>query len=139
MLIIRKTMNSDREAVFKILRELDLEYPALTLNSFWVAELDGAVVAVARLEEFEEFCFLSALGTTIGKQGQGIAANLLEAMLKHCKKDVYLYTIIPAFFEKFGFGSAPLRSNLPARKNFNCEQCDPENCVCMYRKPELAI
>lgn len=139
MLIIRKTMNSDREAVFRILRELDLEYPSLTLDHFWVAELDKTVVAVARLEEFEEFCFLSAMGTAKDRQGRGIAAKLLQSLLKKCNKDVYLYTIIPDFFKKFGFGSAPLCSGLPARERFNCEQCYPENCVCMCRKPELAI
>jgi N-acetylglutamate synthase-like GNAT family acetyltransferase len=79
------------------------------------------------------------MGTAKDRQGRGIAVKLLQSLLKKGNKDVYLYTIIPDFFKKFGFGSAPLCSNLPARKNFNCEQCYPENCVCMCRKPELAI
>jgi len=133
---IRKAIHSDREAVFRILRELDLEYPSLTPDHFWVADLDGVAVAVGRLEEFEKFCFLSALGTTGNRQGRGVAANLLEGMFKQCKKDIYLYTIIPNFFKKFGFEPTELCQGLPARKRFNCAECDPGHCVCMRRKPE---
>jgi len=139
MMNIRKATDSDQAAVFQILRELELEYPTLTPDHFWVADLDGEVVAVARLEEFEAFCFLSAMGTAKDRQGRGIAAKLLEDMLHQCKKEVYLYTVIPGFFRKFGFEPVMPGDGLPARESFNCAECDPENCVSMRRKPELVV
>jgi N-acetylglutamate synthase-like GNAT family acetyltransferase len=136
---IRKATDSDREAVYRILRELDLEYASLSFDHFWVAEQDGLVAAVARLEEFKEFCFLSAVGTAAVEQGRGIASQLLQKMLESCDRNVYLYTVIPDFFKKFGFEPSPVCSGLPVREGFNCKECHPENCACMHRKPGVVI
>jgi len=134
MVNIRKAVPADREAVFRILKEQDLDYSRLTFDNFWVAEEDGKIVSIARLEEFNDFFFLSSVGTAKDRQGGGAASRLLNHIHRDCAKDVYLYTLIPGFFKKFGFEISPILCGLPAREVFDCENCRPQDCVCMSRK-----
>jgi N-acetylglutamate synthase-like GNAT family acetyltransferase len=134
MLTIRRSVAADRDAVFRILKEQDLDYSGLTFDNFWVAEEEGSIVSVARLEEFPDFFFLSSVGTARDKQGGGAATRLLDHILKECAKDVYLYTLIPGFFKALGFEFSPVLCGLPVREVFDCEDCRPRDCVCMKRK-----
>jgi len=133
-MIIRPAVPADREAVYRILKEQDLDYSRLTFDNFWVAEESGTVVGVARLEEFVNFLFLSSVGTAGDRQGKGVATNLLDHILKERRKDTYLYTLIPGFFQRLGFEVAPILCGLPAREVFDCEDCRPPDCICMKRK-----
>ena len=134
MINIRKAVPADRDAVFRILREQDLDYSRLTFDNFWVAEEKGTIVSVARLEEFMDFFFLSSVGTAKDKQGGGAATRLLDHILKDCAKDIYLYTLIPGFFKGLGFEVSPILCGLPAREVFDCEDCHPQDCICMKKK-----
>lgn len=134
MLKIRKASEEDQEAVRLIQEELELDYVGSNGPGFWVAEEEGKVVGIARLEEFEGFFFLNAVGVTGNKQNRRVASRLLRGILKDLGKDIYLYTIIPGFFIRFGFEEAAPIPGLPPRTKFGCERCLPKQCVCM-RKP----
>ncbi len=134
MMIIRRAGASDREAVYRILKEQDLDYSRLTFDNFWVAEEAGTILGVARLEEFGNFFFLSSVGTAKDEQRKGVASGLLANILEGRGKDTYLYTVIPGFFQKLGFEAAPILCGLPAREVFDCEDCRPPDCICMKRK-----
>ena len=133
MLKIRPAQKKDSQRLLKILRELDLFYPSLTLDHFWVAEKGHAIVGAIRLEEYDDFYFLSCFGVIEKERKHGIAATLLEQSLKNIRKKVYLYTIIPDFFKKFGFEEAPCASSLPSKEKLGCEECSPEKCACMLK------
>lgn len=134
MLKIRQAQKKDAEEILKILKELDLYYPSLSIQNFWVAEDEGGITGVVRLEEFDDYFFLSSLGVKKDKQKKGIAAALLKHILKPVSKNVYLYTIVPDFFKKFGFEPADPPASLPLKEIFGCEFCIPEKCKCMVRK-----
>jgi N-acetylglutamate synthase-like GNAT family acetyltransferase len=130
---IRPAVDQDRPGIIKVLDEADLRYSTETLNRFTVAELDREIVGVVRLEEYPDFNFLSSLGVLPSQERKGVASALLQTVLKGKHKPVYLYTIIPAFFLRFGFIASTQFPGLPAREIFGCEQCFPERCVTMVR------
>lgn len=132
-LTIRAAEQRDSKGILEIIKILDLSYPSQTLEGFWVAEKDGKIAGIADLMEFDDFLFLSSVGTKEGYQRQGISSALLNNILNDVRKKVYLYTTIPGFFERLGFGKTTPLPNLPVKKTFSCRECTPEACVCMVR------
>lgn len=139
MLTIRKAQTLDQSALLSILNELDLSCPSQSLDDFWLAQqAEGKVFGVARLQDYGQYLFLSCVGVIEKYRRQGIASQLLKALLKNAKKNVYLYTTIPDFFVKFGFTPTTHTSDLPSRGNFMCEECHPEKCRCMVKLPDVS-
>lgn len=138
MIKIRKAQESDSENLLRILKELDLYYPAQSLKDFRVAEKEGQIIGIVRLEEKKDFYFLSSLGILKEHRKQGVALTLLREITSGLKKNVYLYTIISEFFEKFGFESASPLPGLPLKESLECENCFPGRCVCMVKFPHAS-
>lgn len=133
MLIIRRFKQGDEQEVLSLLKELDLIYPRQSPDDFWVAEDEGDIVGVVRLENHTDFHFLSSVGVAERCQKRGIASALLNHLFEVVNRDIYLYTVIPKFFEKFGFETVPFFDRLPPREIFGCENCTPGACVCMKK------
>jgi len=138
MLTIRPAQETDKKELLKILKTLDLFYPSLSLKNFWVAEKNRKIIGVVQLKKYADFLFLSSLGIIEGERKLGIGAALLREILKNAKKNVYLYTIQPEFFKKFGFEIIPSSPKLPSKKPLECQSCIPEKCVCMVKLTDVA-
>lgn len=138
MLSIRPATNKDRDAIKKILEDVDLFYSALTMEAFWVAEMNNKIVGTVQLKEYEDFFFLGSLAVVKEKQGKGIARALLKEVLRTHQKNIYLYTIVPEFFEKFGFKITSPPPNLPSKDRYECESCHSEKCVSMVKLPDAS-
>ncbi len=138
MIKIRKAQEKDKNEILRILKDLDLYYPSQSLNNFWVAEKDGKIVGIVQLEEYEAFFFLRSLGIIQKHRKQGIATSLLGEIFKTTQKDIYLYTISPKFFEKFGFKVCAPFPDLPSKEALGCKECYPEKCVCMLKRKAKA-
>ena len=134
MIKIRPAATKDEEAVVKILKDQDIYYSALAFKDFFVAEDEGTVVGCAQLEERPDFFYLGSVGVSPSYAHKGIASKLLNRILKDLKKDIYIYTIIPDFFTKFGFEPASPRKDLPSKDRYECEDCHSDKCVCMVRR-----
>lgn len=135
MVKIRKATSSDKEAIDKILIELDINYSAQEYDNFYVAEVNGQVVGTARWNEYDEFFFLSSLGVALNSQNQHIATIMLDKLFNNIKKPVYIYTIIPDFFKKIGFKETVPILTLPKKNLLECDDCFPGVCLCMVRDP----
>lgn len=133
MLAIRSAKDADKEAVLKILMDLDMYYPTLEFKDLFVAEEDGNIVGCAQLEDRKDFFFLGSVATSESQRGKGTASKLLGEILKGLKKEVYLYTAIPDFFSRFGFTEAPMRPELPSKDRYDCAGCGANICICMKR------
>ncbi|MFA5887051.1 MAG: GNAT family N-acetyltransferase [Patescibacteria group bacterium] len=134
MINIRLFTPKDLPAIKKVLAEADLSYPNIEYRDFWVAEQDNQIVGVLQLENKINYSFLSSLGVFTQNQNQGIASKMLQNLMDNASKDVYLYTIIPRFFEKHGFKIALPPPFIPPRSRFDCMNCEREKCVCMVKK-----
>jgi len=130
---IRGAQKKDFDAIRTIIMELDLAYPSQSLDSFLVLEDKDRIIGIANLEEFDGFYFLSSVGVVEGFQRRGLASSFIRDLLKGLKKDVYLYTVIPGFFERLGFTAVARRSDLPLKMTFSCKECTPDTCVTMVK------
>ncbi len=134
MLTIRKANKSDQQQIKVLLQELDLYYSALEIKDFWLAEENNIIIATMQLKKYPNFLFLGSLGVKENYQKKGRASKLINAALKDSRQNVYLYTIIPDFFRKFGFEICQPIPGLPSKDNYECEDCHSERCVCMVKK-----
>ena len=132
-LSVRPARSSDLPIILEILDLADLRYRHETLNGFHLAEIDGRIAGVVRLDEHPDFVFLTSLGVRPELQQQGIATTLLKSLFKDINKPIYLYTIIPEFFARLGFIKTDPRPDLPPKEIFGCDECFPERCRCMVK------
>mgnify|MGYP001473359970 CR=1 FL=1 len=132
-LSVRAARPADLKTIIEILDQSDLRYSHETLNGFQLAEKDGLIAGIVRLDEQQDFIFLTSLGVRPEFQKQGIATALLEQLFKSIKKPIYLYTIIPDFFSRLGFVPSPVPPSLPPKKIFGCDECFPDRCCCMVK------
>lgn len=135
MINIRKATEKDNPQILKLLKELDLYYEGLKLKNFWVAEEEEKIIGTVQLEEIGDFIFLGSLGVDPKEQHKGTASQLLNISTKDIEKPIYLYTIIPKFFEKHGFEIAKTIDGLPSKARYECESCHSEQCVTMVKYP----
>jgi N-acetylglutamate synthase-like GNAT family acetyltransferase len=136
MYSIRKAEKADRDAIDSILEEMDLFHGSISIDNFWMGENGGNVVAVAQLENLGGAEIISCVGVKPPHRRNGVASELICKMLDGADGDVYLFTLIPEFFERMGFERAiPPRAVSDYRSNFKCAGCEPERCVCMVRRP----
>ncbi len=136
-IFVRRACAADHAAILAITRALELDYPAMDLSCFWVAELDGEIVGVAELKDLESCSLLSCVGVRERLQGRGIGRKLVDRVVREALYPVYLYTLVPDFFRKAGFRDAGvLPRDLPPRAFYGCLGCDPARCLCLMRSRE---
>ncbi|NQT29523.1 MAG: GNAT family N-acetyltransferase [Candidatus Saganbacteria bacterium] len=138
MLKIRKATDKDYPEVLEILEKLDLYYSTLEPEDFFVAEKEDKIVGCVQLQKHKDFLFLGSLATIEEERNSGVARALLKSLTKGDSPPIYLYTIIPEFFEKFGFKASSSHPNLPSKNQYECTYCDPNQCVCMVKYPHAA-
>ena len=135
-MLVRAAQPADYPKVLDLLKDLELDYPARNLSRFFVGEIKGLLIGIAELKELDAFWLLSCVGIRENLQGGGFGRALVAPLLEPLKKDVYLYTLVPGFFEKLGFIEAKSPPpTLPPRLIYGCESCDPARCLCLVRKP----
>jgi len=138
-LLVRPARTEDQAVIIDLLKELELDYPARDLARFLVGEADGKILAIAELKEFGDFCLLSCVGVREDLQGTGIGKVFVNRVLRGLSKDVYLYTLVPGFFNKTGFVEAEhLPAGLPPRLIYGCANCDPASCRALVRKSDAS-
>lgn len=134
MHIVRRAHAREWGEIKEIIRDLDLDHPRLSCENFWVAEADRRIAGIAHLEMCGEGLYLSSVGVSKEKRGLGIARSLMEKILEDTEGRVFVYTIIPDFFRRFGFVEARPPPGIPPREIYNCRStCDANRCVCMVK------
>ncbi|MEM2954795.1 MAG: GNAT family N-acetyltransferase [Candidatus Nanoarchaeia archaeon] len=134
MIKIRKAKQKDKNKIVKILKDADEYYPHQKIKDFFVAEEKNEILGTVQIKDYKDFLFLSSLCVKRDKMRKGIGSLLLKKFIMNNKKDVYLYTVIPNFFKKFGFKKTENFSFLPSKKYLRCKECFPKKCVTMVKK-----
>lgn len=133
MITIRRATGEDEKGILELLALLDLMSKFQPLDSFWIALDAEKIVGAVRIGEAEDHAFLSHLGVLDEYRNQDVAKRLIGEATKDISKPVYLYTIIPDYFEKLGFVKTQEPENFTYKRWFRCENCNPKACVCMKK------
>lgn len=134
MIRIRRIISGEEALIAELEKQLDLEVPWLKTSETWLIEDEKKAIGLARITDLGQAYFLSSVGLLPEWRGRGLARLLLQAVLAERKKDVYLYTIIPEFFFRFGFEVVDPPPFLPPRDLFSCHLCQPEKCLCLVKR-----
>jgi N-acetylglutamate synthase-like GNAT family acetyltransferase len=133
---IRKAKKSDFSNVIHLSQKYDLDYTSMEADDFWVAEEGKKILGIVGLKKHDDCLELCSLGVEEIYRNRGIAKKLVLALLKKAKGNVYLATVIPGFFEKFGFEKANVIPASMIKKSDWCKGCNKELCTVMMRKSE---
>ncbi|OGC21284.1 hypothetical protein A2291_06220 [candidate division WOR-1 bacterium RIFOXYB2_FULL_42_35] len=134
MITVYQAKPTEQAEIKRFLQKLDLFYHGQSLEGYWLAKENDHIIGSVQLQTFPDFIFLSSLAVLESHRHQGAAKKLLNQALKSVVQDIYLYTIIPDFFEKFGFIKTAPIANLPSKNTYECEYCQPNKCVTMVKK-----
>jgi len=134
-MLIRKAKPSDMKAVNEIALRFDLDSNDTEAPQFMVAENKGEIAGFGRIWQHPDAAELGTIGVVEKYRGKGLAKKIVTELLSTVKgKDVYLTTLIPEFFEQFGF--VKLDTPAPAsmiRKAEWCEGCKKVGCTVMIK------
>lgn len=114
----------------------NLDYPGMQADDFWVAEEGGQIVGIVGLKRHPECLELCALGVDEGRRGRGWGSRLVWAILRKEPRAIYLATVIPGFFARFGFEKAEAVPSSMVKTAEWCAGCRPECCLVMMRKAQ---
>jgi len=93
------------------------------------------IVGVVQIAPYSAYYFLSYMATRLGLHNKGLGSYLLNNLLIGLDKPVYLYTIIPEFYTRFGFNIIQNQDTLPEKDDAVCQFCMPDKCRTMKWTP----
>lgn len=131
---LRKAERVDFPDIVRLARRLDLDYADMEADGFWVVEEGGRILGICGLKNHPECLELCTLGVDKKYRDRGWGAQLVRAVLNEVPGDLYLATVIPDFFVRFGFVKADSVSPSMVKKAEWCAGCRPELCTVMVRK-----
>ena len=133
---VRKAGKRDLPQIIELARSLGLDYSGMEKDGSWVADEGGRVVGIVALKKHPDCLELCSLGVEPAHRGEGIAKALVQALLEETGKDVHLATVIPGFFEAFGFERTQdvPRSFVEKKQTAWCDGCDRRLCSVLVRK-----
>jgi N-acetylglutamate synthase-like GNAT family acetyltransferase len=134
MLISRKARPSDVGAIGSICDALDFDDLSESLAGVYVLEGESGLLGLLRIGRYGDVCYLSEVGIIPNRRHEGLGSRLLDDVLKGIDWYVYLYTVIPDYFDRFGFEVVAPPTSIPTRAEIDCEGCEISKCRCMVRK-----
>lgn len=101
---IRKAKKTDIKKIMKYIEKFNLDGEEIKYKEFIVAEIFGEITGFARMKKYEGIYELATLGVIEKYRNKKIGSKLVNHLLQNFEYDeLWLTTIIPEFFEKFGF------------------------------------
>ncbi len=138
MVTLRKAKQTDMQEINSIAAKYDLDSNDMSFEQFTVAEENGKIIGFGRLLPHAGCVELGTIGVVEEYRGKGIARKIVKRLLDMVRAGfkpaptVYLTTLIPSFFEQFGFKrlkTAP--PDCMIRKKEWCEGCTKVGCTVM--------
>ncbi|MFA5104221.1 MAG: GNAT family N-acetyltransferase [Candidatus Margulisiibacteriota bacterium] len=139
-MILRKAKESDMDTINSIALEYDLDSNDTKAEQFIVAEENKKIVGFGRLLPHPDCLELGTIGVVEEYRGKGIARKIVNSLIEsvdvgHARhQHIYLTTLIPSFFEQFGFkriNTAP--PDCMIRKKEWCDGCKKVGCTVMKK------
>ncbi len=133
---LRNAKKSDYHQILDLAKKLELDYSRMDADDFLVVEDSGKIVGICGLKKHEDLFELCSLGVDESYRKRGLGKKLVIGVLKKARGKVYLATIIPDFFRKFGFEKSPQIPLSMIKKSDWCQGCRKELCTIMVKKPK---
>jgi len=132
-MLIRKACREDFPAIRKLAESLGLDYDGMERAPFWLAEDGGRVLGIVSLLTHRDCKELVSLGIDPESRKSGLGGRLIETVMAGAGEDVFLATVIPAYFERHGFVRILRMPPGMAKNPAWCEGCDKSLCTVMVR------
>jgi N-acetylglutamate synthase-like GNAT family acetyltransferase len=130
---IRKGGAQDTGAAVELAAALGLDYPGMEKDRIWVAEDQGRIAGLIALRTHADCRELVSLGVDPEYRNRGLGRKLVEALVDGSEGDIHLATIIPRFFEAYGFVETTSIPEGMAKDPSWCEGCPKKLCTIMVR------
>jgi N-acetylglutamate synthase-like GNAT family acetyltransferase len=131
---IRKARDEDLAKIEALALKFDLDHENMRAENFMVAEEGGKIVGIGSIIPHEDCLELASVGVRPEYQKSGIGKRLVQQLLDSVKGEVYLATILPRYFEKFGFVKTDQVPLSMLKKESWCVGCRKELCTVMVLK-----
>ncbi len=131
---IRKAKPTDTPIIDALALDMDLDSNDTFFDQFIVVEDNEQIVGFGRLIMRENALELGTIGVIEAYRGKGVGKLIVEHLINDVKQDLYITTLIPKFFEQFGF--VALETSPPSsmiRKKEWCDGCHQVGCTVMKR------
>ena len=132
-MLIRNAAPEDFPAVRRLAEALELDYPGMEADRFWVAEDEKKISGLIALLRHADCLELVSLGVAPEARSVGLGGLLIETLMAAADGDVYLTTVIPEYFESRGFVRTVRAPRGLAKDPAWCEGCDKTRCTIMIR------
>jgi N-acetylglutamate synthase-like GNAT family acetyltransferase len=134
-LVIRAFIQDDIPDIVSILKENSLYEDLETLQDLYVLTENETIVGLVQIAPHTAYYFLSYMAIRLGLHKKGLGSYLLNNLLIGIDKPIYLDTIIPEYYERFGFKIIQRPDILPLKEDSVCKICIPEKCRTMKWTP----
>jgi N-acetylglutamate synthase-like GNAT family acetyltransferase len=131
---VRKAKKADFPDIIRLAKMYNLDYSGMEADDFWVAEESGRIRGICGLKKHLECSELCALGVDEEVRGRGWGGQLVRAVLRDAPGELYLATVMPSFFARFGFEKTDVVPGSMVKKAEWCAGCTPELCTVMVRQ-----
>lgn len=122
-MVFKQPDKGEFEQIKQLVEELWLDNENMQPEQFKVLSDKGKVIAFGRLREYEDSTELCSIGVVKEFQQRKFGTEMVNYLLNLAKRDVYVVTIAPDFFAKFGF--KPIEEPpAPIQKKF--QRCETE-------------
>jgi N-acetylglutamate synthase-like GNAT family acetyltransferase len=101
--IIHQPTESEFEQVKKYAKQFNLDDENMERNQFKVLLQDNKLAAFGRLKVHKDAIELCTLGVVEEFRGKKLGETFVRDFIANAKQDIYVVTVIPAFFSKLGF------------------------------------
>lgn len=131
---LRNAQPSDMDNIYKIALKYDLDSNDMKAEDFIVAEENGSIIGFGRLWQHDDAVELGTIGVVEEYRKKGVAKAIIKDLLGKTKENVYLTTLIPGYFEQFGFKrlTTPPPQSMIRKKEW-CEGCTKIGCTVMKK------
>jgi len=131
---IRRAARPDWDQIVSLAQECGLNYAGMERDQFLVAEEGGRLGGIVAFKIHAGCRELCALGVAPALRGRGIGRRLVLELVGGVRGDVYLATIIPAFFEPLGFERCAVVPRSMVKDDEWCAGCRRDLCAVMVRR-----
>lgn len=132
----RNAKKADYPQILNLAKKLELDYSGMEADDFLAAEDNRKIVGICALKKHKDCLELCSLGVDENYRKRGLGKKLVLGVIKKAKSEVYLATIIPEFFEKFGFEKSTQIPLSMVKKSDWCQECKKELCTIMVKNPK---